>query len=107
MKDIEGFILAPCKPAVDTACCGSAPASSNPPGCAKKDNTMSRYYDEDLDAFVEGISSDTQLSRSYLTGRIDNIFSKTDRELELKFGVRNDEQPRTFSDALARLTAGK
>jgi hypothetical protein len=75
----------------------------------KKDNKMSRYYDEDMDCYVESSTpkTDAQMQRNYFTQRISGIrFSKT-VDLQRQFGLMGDPAPETFDDFVSRINAGK
>lgn len=116
MKDFvatrQVFGFAPCTQP-EPAVCTQAPATPNTfpikkVGCAKKkDSKMSRFYDDEMDCYVESVQSDTEKSRQYLRGRVNEIYTNKYSTLQRQFGFRSDDAPRNFTDLLARLTAGK
>jgi len=69
---------------------------------------MSRYYDEDLDCYVESaMSSDTAISRQYFKNRARGIGNKKADELRKLFGLVDDDAPRTPTELVKRIMDGK
>lgn len=102
--DIPNIIdFEPCTMAVKMCAdaCQQAPANE------KKVNNMSRYYDEDLDCYVEGVQSDTTRSQNYFKMRMETIWSDQNDTLRTKFGLKDDPTPETAEDLVARIKAGK
>jgi hypothetical protein len=89
-----------------------APACERGPtkwGHKKKDTTMSRYDNPNIDISIdtEAPTSDIQRTRDYLNDRVSSIFWKKDDELRRQFGLIDDDRPETVTDLLARIAAGK
>jgi len=84
--------------------CNPAPAKPK----KKKEDTMSRYYDEDLDTYVDTSAlTDAERTRIYLKGRVDDMRWNKVKDLEIKFGIRGEDAPETFNEAIQRIKDGK
>lgn len=79
----------------------------NPCKAEKRTKKMSRYYDEDLDAYIERDATDTSRSQEYFLRRISNIGCQKDEDLRRQFGLIEDESPQSFEEFMARISAGK
>lgn len=84
------------------------PCTVNIPSKAeKRTKKMSRYYDEDLDMYVDTNKTDTQRSQDYFLKRIGVIECNKDYDLRKQFGFIDDDRPANFEEFMARIQAGK
>lgn len=105
--------LVPCEPVANTA-----PTLGDMLGvrskCApqkKEDTKMSRYDEKNIyvenDLNIEATKSDASKAREYLYDRVFQVSLNKKLELERKFGLLEDEHPKTASEFLARILSGK
>lgn len=56
---------------------------------------------------VTAAPTESETQRSYLVDRLRTAFRTKDAALERKFGLRDDEEPRTFDEMIQRIKDGK
>jgi hypothetical protein len=72
----------------------------------KKEDKMSRHYNEDLDMYVEEVT-ESEKQRAYLFNRLEVIRYGKVYELEQKFGLRDEDYPKNFNEWVERINAGR
>lgn len=87
---------------LDTSQCVPQPRMS----VVEKEKTM--YYDDDCDCCSSSAPySETKAQKAYLSYRLNDAESKKDADLQVAFGLRDDDRPQSAQEVADRILAGK